>query len=134
MSETKENCRKIALWLEPMPDYEPKVTGHIGLSTMTDRTTLTEAWNWDFVLQRWLPRDFYRDEAANALVLEKLAQLCIDKDHYFGLRYDGTPEWIASRMRDYGDGNADMPKRPVAVHADRKTAIVLAALKFIEGQ
>ena len=95
MTERDENNRKLAFWVGP-PGYK-------------DILSLE-------------PLDFYNDEAANALLLEKMATIYPDEDiHLEHLKYIG---WTILSCHGYKG----------VTHADRKTAIVNAALALIARQ
>lgn len=110
-----EKNRAIAEWLEPHemlpPPREPVIMDN-------QLVSLRGAWVCEMGYETgdiptWYPRDFYRDEAANALVLEKLPEV--------GLHRDGE-KWAIGLV-----WNQTGWKR----YADRKTAICEAALAFI---
>lgn len=64
--------RWIAEKLEPKPTYSPKVTGHIGLSVMTDLSTHSVAWQWDFQSKQWHPRDLVSNPEMTVMLMEKM--------------------------------------------------------------
>ncbi len=108
MSETQEEkCRVIAEWLEPKPT-SPKQRG---------QSVRSSGGAWIAYTGGWQAADFYRDESASALILEKmpLAKLVNDPKH---------GGWMCeSDWRFFHNG---------ALHADRKSAIAEAALRLIE--
>jgi hypothetical protein len=110
----EEKNRKLAEWLGavgPMPRYLPQ---------LGDTTCVldTPVWRWNWASKSWEPRDFYTDESASALLLEKMKPVQVVIYETFTQVYktviDNEPQY-----GPFADGN------------DRKTAIAEAALKLI---
>lgn len=94
--------RKLAEWLEPSPHYKGPDY---------------KCWQWVESMMEWRVKvDFRTDEAANAMLLEKMPEdyACVFRDDVHGGWYVGQS--METKVFD----------------KDRKTAIVLAALKLIE--
>ncbi len=75
-------------------------------------------------LPEWDSRNWYADESANAMLLEAMPTPMLGvvlKQDSRGTAFGKVPMWVCA----FPDGSAD--------HADRKTAIVLAFLKFMEA-
>ena len=116
MTGRDENNRKLAEWVG-------WTTGNVLVVNTRGNPGLVAGW-WNPQHDSWsehLP-DFLHDEAANALLLEKMATIYPDEYiHLEHLKYIG---WIILSCHGYKG----------VTHADRKTAIVNAALALIARQ
>lgn len=116
---------RIANWLEPMSSLPNEDDSEEMQAYESD------AWIATFRLSQetgmhvpsWQPRDFFTDESANALVLEKMPAAEL---------YKHPPDHEASEAgwRCRPDWGLDF----AVYHTDRKTAIALAALMLIEQE
>lgn len=121
----EDNNRKLAEWLGFLkPDRDETE------AALQDRCYELRHWTLhrhsgapieNFSLYFWTAPDFYVSEAANAMLLEKMPNPKVMADR----KKDGTLWLCKSDWRFWHNG---------AEHADRKTAIILAALALIEAQ
>lgn len=131
LSKKKKNLA-IAEWLEPCPTWERNCRGRSPIGAW-ERRRLRE-WRDGKAQGYWddQPCDFLTDEAANALILEKM--------HDRGVQLRSQYEWIDGKQRfdwrvyyfvPVGDCGAQSLYH-IAAHQDRKAAICEAALKLIK--
>lgn len=111
MTEREENSRILAEWLEPKPDYTPDKSSHSKM----------RAWVYVWGLPYpgdggWKPADFYTDETANAMLLEKMPRPVLRRWEKSG----NDPEMWACSPDNY--------KLATKLDPDRKAAICAAAL------
>lgn len=130
-----EKCRAIAMWLEPMP------------TTTEWRSVWSKAWKWLPNIQivgcqnwvgycevevdngSWQPADYLHDESANARVLDAMPEpdLYVESSK-------GQPKVWGCNPDIMQEGPDKNPGYAFAMHADRKTAIVDAALQLIAAE
>ena len=113
-----------------MPDSEnEKIAGWLGWTRSlrsiesTEPNSVVEVWQDS--KGQWIPNgmpDFFTDEAANAMVLEKMRHSLLVSD------WPGCKGWRVDLGVQYQNGPPIAP-----THMDRKTAVVLACLALIEG-
>jgi hypothetical protein len=122
----EEKNRKLAEWLEPLSSL-PNEDDSEEMQAYE-----SEAWIATFRLSRvtgmhvpsWEPRDFYTDEAANALLLDRLlSEGCPPDD--LPTNFKWAWQWVGQLIM-----------REIQFHQnnDRKTAICEAVLKLMEAQ
>lgn len=109
----EEKNRVIAEWLEPMvPPLSNRRPMHCGGSPK-------DAWIGS-ADHEWEPSDFFTDESASALILEKMPCPKVMRVHES--LWSCSPNWPL----------IGTPEGIIAGHEDRKTCIAEAALKLIE--
>ncbi len=127
--ERSEKNRKLAEWLEPLSSFSAgwqetpencggyEATGSVMWYSPLRAWTYTEKNYMD-----WQPRNFYTDEAANALLLERMTEPHVWKNP------DGT--WTCEPNNSAGAIDSEI----IESGPDKRTAICEAALKLMEAK
>src|SRR5882672_6707478 len=85
--KASEINQTIAELLEPKPTSTPVITGRISLTVMTDISTVSMAWRYDFRLNDWQPLDFLHDPRGTVMLIKAM--------HNITLREQPEGQWCA---------------------------------------
>lgn len=123
------NNRVLAGWIEKEPTKTTVPLPH------NLNHSMNHAWLFNHWFCEWSPRDFYRDEAANAMLLEKMWSAgvqvrCHRTWSENGWQLCGWQVWYYEVINDKGVERLD----EIVEDRDRKTAICNAALALIKEE
>lgn len=119
-----ERTRRIAEFLEPEPPWWPQAWPYSPMKAWEMKRQPMQAVG-TIGEHRWYARDFFTDESANALLLEKMPrpELLVEREYVSGARL-----WYCSAY-DRHD-----PREATGRNKYRKTAVVLAFEAWMQSR